>query len=93
MRLLLQLPTKDVAARRHMMLNPTCTNPLPQVKPVGYQQTQAIRALNHIAYYLRHETMDASGVLDWTPDGAPVRENEQAHYLRREMTESRVFFL
>lgn len=64
-RLLLQLPAKDVAARRHVVLDLACANRLyRELNQWGYQQNQAAHALNHIAYYLRREAMDASDVLE-----------------------------
>ena len=64
-RLLLQLPAKDVAAHRHVVLDLTCANRLyRELNQWGYQQNQADHALNRIAYYLRREAMDASDVLE-----------------------------
>ena len=64
-RLLLQLPAKDVAARRHVVLDLTCANRLyRELNQWGYQQNQAVHAPNRIAYYLRREAMDASDVLE-----------------------------
>lgn len=63
-RLLLQLPAKNVAAHRHVVLDLTCANHLyRELNQWGYQQNQAAHALNRIAYYLRREAMDASDVL------------------------------
>ena len=65
MRLLLQLPAEDAAARRHVVLDLSCANRLyHELNQWGYQQNQASYALNHIAYYLRREIMDASDVLE-----------------------------
>ena len=64
-RLLLQLPAKNVAAHRHVVLDLTCANHLyRELNQWGYQQNQAAHALNRIAYYLRREAMDASDVLE-----------------------------
>ncbi|WP_283171709.1 hypothetical protein [Curtanaerobium respiraculi] len=64
-RLLLQLPAEDVEARRHVVLDLTCANRLyRELNQWGYQQNQASRALNRIAYYLKREAMDASDVLE-----------------------------
>ena len=64
-RLLLQLPAEDVAARRHVALDLTCANRLyRELNQWGYQQNQVAHALNRIAYYLRREAMDASDVLE-----------------------------
>lgn len=65
MRLLLQLPAEDVAARRHVVLDLVCANRLyRELSQWGYQQNQAAHALNRIAYYLRREAMDASDALE-----------------------------
>lgn len=64
-RMLLQLPAENVAARRHVVLDLTCANRLyRELNQWGYQQNQAAHALNRIAYYLRHEAMDAADVLE-----------------------------
>ena len=64
-RLLLQLPAEDVAARRHVVLDLACVNRLyRELNQWGYQQNQASHALNRIAYYLKREAMDASDVLE-----------------------------
>lgn len=64
-RLLLQLPAEDVAARRHVVLDLACANCLyRELNQWGYQQNQAVHALSRIAYYLRREAMDASDVLE-----------------------------
>ena len=64
-RLLLQLPAEDVAARHHVVLDLACANRLyRELNQWGYQQNQASHALNRIAYYLKREAMDASDVLE-----------------------------
>ncbi|MBS6418944.1 MAG: hypothetical protein KH372_09015, partial [Olsenella uli] len=64
-RLLLQLPAEDIAARRHVVLDLTCANRLyRELNQWGYQQNQAAHALNRIAYHLRRGAMDASDVLE-----------------------------
>ena len=98
-RLLLQLPAEDIAARRHVVLDLTCANRLyRELNQWGYQQNQATHALNRIAYYLRREAMDASDVLE---ELASVKR--QLERLRertgelatpvREVAESHLFFL
>lgn len=50
-RLLLQLPAKDVAARRHVVLDLACANRLyRELNQWGYQWNQAVHAPNRIAY-------------------------------------------
>lgn len=96
-RLLLQLPAEDVAARLHVVLDLTCANRLyRELNQWGYQQNQAVHALNRIAYYLRRETMDASDVLEELASvgrqlerlrertgelATPVREVAESHLL------------
>ena len=64
-RLLLQLLAEDVVAHRHVVLDLACANRLyRELNQWGYQQNQASRALNRIAYYLKREAMDASDVLE-----------------------------
>lgn len=98
-RLLLQLPAEDIAARRHVVLDLTCANRLyRELNQWGYQQNQVAHALNRIAYYLRREAMDASDVLE---ELASVKR--QLECLRkatgelaapvREVAESRLLFL
>lgn len=98
-RLLLQLPAEDAAARRHVVLDLTCANRLyRELNQWGYQQNQAVHALNRIAYYLRREAMDASDVLE---ELASVgRQLERLHARTgelaapvREVAESRLLFL
>ncbi|EUB32165.1 hypothetical protein [Olsenella uli] len=98
-RLLLQLPAKDVAARRHVALDLTCTNRLyRELNQWGYQQNQAVHALNRIAYHLRRETMDASDVLEelTSVERQLERLRERTGELAapvREVAESRLLFL
>ena len=98
-RLLLQLPAKDVAARRHVVLDLACANRLyRELNQWGYQQNQAAHALNRIAYYLRREAMDTSDVLEELAsverqlERLRERTNELAAPVR-EMVESRLLFL
>ena len=98
-RLLLQLPAEDVAARRHVVLDLTCANRLcSELNQWGYQQNQAAHALNRIAYYLRREAMDTSDVLEELAsverqlERLRERTNELAAPVR-EMVESRLLFL
>lgn len=98
-RLLLQLPAEDAAARRHVVLDLTCANRLyRELNQWGYQQNQAAHALNRIAYYLRRETMDASDVLEEL--ASVERQLERLHERTselaapvREVPESRLLFL
>lgn len=98
-RLLLQLPAENVAARRHVVLDLACANRLyRELNQWGYQQNQSAHALNRIAYYLRREAMDASDILE---ELASVKR--QLERLRertgelsapvREVAESRLLFL
>lgn len=99
MRLLLQLPADDAAARRHVVLDLSCANRLyRELNQWGYQQNQATHALNRIAYYLKRETMDASDVLEELV--SVERQQERLHERTseltapvREMAESRLLFL
>lgn len=99
MRLLLQLPAEDAAARRHVVLDLSCANRLyRELNQWGYQQNQAAHALNRIAYYLKRETMDASDVLEELV--SVERQQERLHERTseltapvREMAESRLLFL
>lgn len=64
-RLLLQLPAEDVIAQRHVVLDLTCANRLyRELNQWGYRQNQTAHALNHIAYHLRREAIDASDYLN-----------------------------
>lgn len=98
-RLLLQLPAKDVAARRHVVLDLTCANRLyRELNQWGYQQNQADHALNRITYYLRREAMDASDVLEElaSVERQLERLRERTDELAapvREVAESRLLFL
>lgn len=98
-RLLLQLPAKDVAAHRHVVLDLTCANRLyRELNQWGYQQNQADHALNRIAYYLRREAMDASDVLEElaSVERQLERLRERTGELAapvREVAESRLLFL
>ncbi len=98
-RLLLQLPAEDVAARRHVVLDLTCANRLyRELNQWGYQQNQAVHALNRIAYYLRREAMDASDILEeLTSAGRQLKRlRERTGELAapvREVAESRLLFL
>lgn len=98
-RLLLQLPAEDVAARRHVILDRACANRLyRELNQWGYQQNQAAHALNRIAYYLRREAMDASDVLDELSSVGRQLERlrERAGELIapvRKVAESRLLFL
>lgn len=98
-RLLLQLPAKDVAARHHVVLDLTCANRLyRELNQWGYQQNQAVHALNRIAYYLRREAMDASDVLEElaSVERRLERLRERTGELAapvREVAESRLLFL
>lgn len=98
-RLLLQLPAEDVAARRHVILDRACANRLyRELNQWGYQQNQTAHALNRIAYYLRREAMDASDVLEELTsverqlERLRVRTGELAAPVR-EVAESRLLFL
>lgn len=98
-RLLLQLPARDVAAHRHVVLDLACANRLyRELNQWGYQQNQAAHALNRIAYYLRREAMDASDVLEelTSVERQLVRLRERTGELAapvREVAESRLLFL
>lgn len=98
-RLLLQLPAEDVAAQRHVVLDLTCANRFyRELNQWGYQQNQAARALNRIAYYLRHEVMDASDVLEElsSVERQLERLRDRTSELTapvREVAESRLLFL
>ena len=98
-RLLLQLPAEDVAAHRHVVLDLTCANRLyRELNQWGYQQNQAVHALNRIAYYLRREAMDASDVLEElaSVERQLERLRERTGELAapvREVAESRLLFL
>lgn len=64
-RLLLQLPTDDVAAERAVVLDLATANRLYRgLNHWGYQRNQAAHALNRIAYYLRRNDMDGADALD-----------------------------
>lgn len=98
-RLLLQLPAKDVAARRHVVLDLACANRLyRELNQWGYQQNQTAHALNRIAYYLRREAMDASDVLEElaSVERQLERLRERADEIAvpvRKVAESRLLFL
>ena len=98
-RLLLQLPAKDVAARRHVVLDLACANRLyRELNQWGYQQNQAAHALNRIAYYLRREAMDASDVLEELASverqlGRLHENTDELAAPVREVAESRLLFL
>ena len=98
-RLLLQLPAEDVAARHHVVLDLACANRLyRELNQWGYQQNQASRALNRIAYYLKREAMDASDVLEELASGERQLERlrERADEIAvpvRKVAESRLLFL
>lgn len=98
-RLLLQLPAEDAAAHRHVALDLTCANRLDrELNQWGYQRNQAAHALNHIAYYLRREAMDASDVLEEfaSVERQLERLRERADEISapvREVAESRLLFL
>lgn len=98
-RLLLQLPAEDVAARRHLVIDLACANRLyRELNQWGYQQNQAAHALNRIAYYLRREAMDASDVQEELAsvghqlERLRERTDEFAAPVR-EVAESRLLFL
>ena len=99
MRLLLQLPAENVAARRHVVLDLACANRLyRELNQWGYQQNQAAHALNRIAYYLRREAMDTSDVLEELDSVERQLEclRERTGELSspvREVAESRLLFL
>lgn len=98
-RLLLQLPAEDVAARQYVVLDLTCANRLcRELNQWGYQQNQAAHALNRIAYYLRREAMDVSDVLEElaSVERQLERLRERTGGLAapvREAAESRLLFL
>lgn len=98
-RLLLQLPAENVAARRHVVLDLACANRLyRELNQWGYQQNQAAHALNRIAYYLRREAMDTSDVLEELDSVERQLEclRERTGELSspvREVAESRLLFL
>ena len=97
--LLLQLPAEDVAAQRHVVLDLICANRLyRELNQWGYQQNQAVHALNRIAYCLRRKAMDASNVLEELASVGRQLEclSERTSELAapiREMAESRLLFL
>ena len=98
-RLLLQLPAEDIAARRHVVLDLTCANRLyRELNQWGYQQNQAAHALNLIAYHLRRGAMDASDVLEELASverqlGRLRERTDELAAPVREVAESRLLFL
>lgn len=99
MRLLLQLPAEDAAARRHVVLDLSCANHLyRELNQWGYLQNRTSHALNRIVYYPRRETMDASNVLEelTSMERQLKRLHERTSELANsvcEVAESRLLFL
>jgi antitoxin component of RelBE/YafQ-DinJ toxin-antitoxin module len=64
-RILLQLPVEDIAAKRAVVLDFVTANRLyRELNHWGYQRNQAVHAFNRIAYYLERNSMDADDVID-----------------------------
>lgn len=98
-RLLLQLPSEDVAAHHAIVLDLATANRLyRELNHWGYQRNQAVRALNRIAYYLKRNDMDSDDALDALAQAkasldAVNRATEPLSSEVRSVAEARMLFL
>lgn len=98
-RLLLQLPSDDVAGHRAIVLDLATANRLyRELNHWGYQRNQAVHALNRIAYYLKRNDMDSDDVIDALSQAkasldAVNRATEPLSSGVRSVAEARILFL